>query len=193
MKGRKILKFISTNTNKFLDFKTIIGLNSPNIEVEILSLEVPELQGEPEYIAKEKLKYALKLAKGPLIIDDTSLCFNGLCGLPGPYIKDFLIKLKPEGLYRLIENNNDKTAYAQCIIGLGFNNNYKLFIGKLNGTIVKPRGKRDFGWSSIFQPDGYDKTYAELDNDVRNSISNRYKAATLLMKYLKENENVFSD
>ena len=193
MKGKKILRFVSSNKNKYFDFKSIIGLNSLNIEVENLSMDVPELQGEPEFIAKEKLKYALKEAKGPLIIDDTSLCFNAICGLPGPYIKDFLAKLKPEGLYKLIEKNNDKTAYAQCIIGLGFNNNYKLFIGRTNGSIVVPRGIEKFGWDSVFQPDGFDKTYAELNKDVKNSISHRYKAIALMMEYLQENENIFSE
>ena len=192
MKGKKILKFITTNNNKYSEYKTILGLNAPNIEVEKLSIDVPELQGEPENIAKEKLIYALKKEKGPLIIEDTSLCFNGLCGLPGPYIKDFL-KLKPEGLYKLIENNNDKTAYAQCIIGLGFNNNYKLFIGRTNGSIVVPRGIEKFGWDSVFQPDGFDKTYAELNKDVKNSISHRYKAIALMIEYLQENENIFSE
>jgi len=37
-----------------------------------------------------------------------------------------------------------------------------LFIGKTPGTIVEPRGSRDFGWDPVFQPDGYDLTYAEL-------------------------------
>ena len=58
-----------------------------------------EYQGEPEEIAIEKCKTALEIAKSPVLIEDTSLCFNGLNGLPGPYIKWFLDKLKPEGYF----------------------------------------------------------------------------------------------
>ena len=51
-----------------------------------------------------------------------------------------------------------------------------LFIGKTEGLIVKARGDNNFGWDPIFQPDGYDKTYAELDKDIKNKISHRFKA-----------------
>jgi inosine triphosphate pyrophosphatase len=47
---------------------------------------VPELQGEPQDIAREKCKMAAKEVGGPVICEDTSLCFNALHGLPGPYM-----------------------------------------------------------------------------------------------------------
>ena len=47
--------------------------------------------------------------------EDTSLCFNALGGLPGPYIKWFLEKLGHDGLNRMLAGFDDKTAYAQCI------------------------------------------------------------------------------
>ncbi|KAK6484442.1 inosine triphosphate pyrophosphatase-like [Huso huso] len=95
---------------------------------------------------------------GPVLVEDTCLCFNALGGLPGPYIKWFLDKLKPEGLYKLL---------AAPVI---------LFRGKTEGQIVEPRGPRDFGWDPCFQPDGYEKTFAELPKEVKNSISHRYRA-----------------
>ena len=51
------------------------------------SLELPELQGEPEYVASEKCKWASEQVDGPVMVEDTSLCFNALGGLPGVYIK----------------------------------------------------------------------------------------------------------
>jgi inosine triphosphate pyrophosphatase len=47
---------------------------------------VPELQGEPEDIARQKCKLAADAVGGPVITEDTSLCFNALNGLPGPYM-----------------------------------------------------------------------------------------------------------
>ena len=68
----------------------------------------------------------------------------------------------------------------------------KVFEGKTLGTIVTPRGKRDFGWDPVFQPDGFDKTYAELDSAVKNFISHRGRALEKLKEYFDEagsNEN----
>ena len=59
-----------------------------------------------------------------------------------------------------------------------------LFIGKNNGKIVEPRGDTSFGWDPIFQPEGYDFTYAELDKSVKNEISHRAKAIEKLKEFL---------
>ncbi len=116
---------------------------------------------------------------------------NALGGLPGPYIKDFLINIKPEGLHKLLDGFEDKSGYAQCIIGLGFQQNKEIFVGRTSGMIVKPRGSKDFGWDPIFQPDGFDQTYAELQKEVKNKISHRYRAVAQLIEYLKENDHIF--
>ena len=57
-------------------------------------MDLDELQGEPEFIAMRKAKMASYLLNGgPVIIEDVSLCFNALKGLPGPYIKSFIDKI----------------------------------------------------------------------------------------------------
>ena len=52
--------------------------------------------------------------------------------------------------------------------------------------VRSPRGPRDFGWDPIFQPEGFDKTYAELSAEVKNSISHRGRAMEKLKKFLTE-------
>lgn len=52
---------------------------------------------------------------GAVMVEDTSLCFNAMGGLPGPYIKWFLKKLGHDGLNRMLAGFDDKSAYAQCI------------------------------------------------------------------------------
>ena len=49
--------------------------------------EVPELQGEPDDISREKCRLAVREVKGPVLVEDTCLCYNALNGLPGPYVK----------------------------------------------------------------------------------------------------------
>lgn len=57
---------------------------------------------------------------------------------------------------------------------------------RLQGTIVPARGPKDFGWDPVFQPEGFDKTYAELDSAIKNTISHRYKALKALGNYFAE-------
>ena len=58
---------------------------------------------------------AVNLIKGPVIIEDVSLCCKAVGGLPGPYIKWFLKSVGPEGLYKMVEPHADHSAYALCI------------------------------------------------------------------------------
>ncbi len=60
------------------------------------------------------------------------------------------------------------------------------FEGIVNGSIIKERrGGEGFGYDPIFQPEGYDKTFAELGNEVKNHISHRARAVQKLADYLK--------
>lgn len=79
----------------------------------------------------------------------------------------------------------DKTAYALCIFAYGEPGKpIELFIGKTDGSIVEPRGPRDFGWDPCFQPSNFTQTYAEMSKDIKNTISHRYKAVDALRNYL---------
>uniref|UniRef100_F7AJ54 Inosine triphosphatase n=1 Tax=Equus caballus TaxID=9796 RepID=F7AJ54_HORSE len=124
--------------------------------------------------------------QGPVLVEDTCLCFNALGGLPGPYIKWFLEKLKPEGLHQLLAGFEDKSAYALCTFALSTGDPsqpVRLFRGRTSGRIVVPRGCRDFGWDPCFQPDGYEQTYAEMPKAEKNTISHRFRALLELQKY----------
>lgn len=121
---------------------------------------VPELQGDPEPIAIEKARYAYERLKKPILVDDGSLCFNAYKGLPGPYIKWFLKNLGTAGLVKMVDPFEDKTASAICILAYmsAELDTPKLFVGKVEGRIVSPRGSDEFGWFSIFEPKGHEKT-----------------------------------
>ncbi|KAA8548479.1 hypothetical protein F0562_000254 [Nyssa sinensis] len=122
---------------------------------------------------------------GPVLVEDTCLCFNALKGLPGPYIKWFLQKIGHGGLNNLLLAYEDKSAYALCVFSLALGPNAEpiTFIGKTLGKIVPPRGPNDFGWDPIFQPDGYDQTYAEMPKEEKNKISHRSKSLALVKSH----------
>lgn len=93
---KKKINFITGNANKLKEFTQIIG-DVEGYEFINTKVDLPEYQGEPEDIARQKCATALKIINEPLIVEDASLCFNALNGLPGPYVKWFVEKLKPEG------------------------------------------------------------------------------------------------
>lgn len=58
-----------------------------------------------------------------------------------------------------------------------------MFVGRTHGLIVPARGDPDFGWDPIFQPDGFDTTFAEMTKDVKNTISHRCESAMPCMRH----------
>ncbi|XP_062510582.1 inosine triphosphate pyrophosphatase-like [Corticium candelabrum] len=185
---KKKLVFVTGNARKLEEVRTIF-VGDKCVDVEAKKLDLPEFQGEPDDIAREKCKLAAKEVSGPVITEDTCLCFNALGGLPGPYIKWFLEKLGHDGLNRLLVGFDDKTANAVCTFAYSTGNpsdEIVLFKGITPGRIVPARGPPNFGWDPIFQPDGFDKTYAELSKSVKNEISHRGKALQALKEYFKQ-------
>ena len=191
---KKIINFVSSNKNKLRELNEMFNEHFKDVEVKQLDIDLPELQGLPEDIVKGKLKIALeksKNLKGPILVEDTSLCFNEYGGLPGPYIKYFLKAIKQEGLYKMACVFDDHSAYAQSIFGLqkGENEEPNLFIGKTEGEIVFPRGQKNFGllgWDPCFKPNCSNKTYAEMEEDEKNKISHRGKSSKALIDWLKK-------
>ncbi|EIE25716.1 Maf/Ham1 [Coccomyxa subellipsoidea C-169] len=182
------IMFATGNANKLREVVAILEAGHPlPFAVKAANLDLPELQGEPTEIAKEKCRLAAQQVGGAVMVEDTSLCFNAMGGLPGPYIKWFLQKLGHEGLNKMLAGFEDKTGYAQCIFAYspaGPGAEPQVFVGRTGGRIVPARGPASFGWDPIFQPDGYEETYAQLDKAVKNTISHRYRALDKLRDYL---------
>ncbi|KAI8118583.1 Inosine triphosphate pyrophosphatase [Lucilia cuprina] len=180
----KPITFVTGNAKKLEELVAILGPNFPRPVIS-KKIDLPELQGEIEEIAVKKCKEAARQVDGPVLVEDTCLCFNSLKGLPGPYIKWFLEKLQPEGLHNLLAGWSDKSAKAVCTLAFseGQDSEPIIFQGITEGCIVEPRGSRDFGWDPIFQPTGYDLTYAELPKEEKNKISHRFRALDAFQKH----------
>lgn len=123
------------------------------------------------------------------MVEDTCLGFNALNNLPGPYIKWFVNSIGLEGLVKMLVGFEDKSANSICTFGYceGPGQPVLLFQGTTQGVIVDSRGPTDFGFDSIFEPVGFDKTFAELDKPTKNSISHRYRALAKLKLFLLGN------
>jgi len=192
----RVVTFVTGNKNKLTEVQRMLSVSGSAVAMRAEKIDLPELQGEPTDIAREKCVLAAQRLGRPVIVEDTCLCFNALGGLPGPYVKWFLDKIGLDGLVNMLAAYTDKSAYAQCIFaycdGAALQradraadaaDRVQLFVGRTPGTIVPPRGEYRFGWDPVFQPDGFELTYAEMDRGLKDSISHRSRAFNLLCKF----------
>jgi inosine triphosphate pyrophosphatase len=147
----KKITFVSSNPKKIAEVKMILGSNFP-WEIKVHNFDLVEPQATPIEVSRAKCKQAVEMCDGAVVVEDTSLCFNALNGLPGPYIKWFYEAVGNEGLAKMLDGFEDKSAYAQCVLSycLGPGQEIKTVVGSVDGTIVYPSGPGGFGWDPIF-------------------------------------------
>ncbi|KJZ74030.1 Inosine triphosphate pyrophosphatase [Hirsutella minnesotensis 3608] len=196
----KQLNFITGNKDKLAVAKAILG---DTVKLQSQSIDLEEIQGTIEEISADKCRRAAETVRppdlisfeiaadllqvqGPVLVEDTYLCFNALQGLPGPYIKWFFEKLGHDGLNNLLAAYPDKSAQAVCTFAYceGPSHEPVIFQGRTDGKIVPARGPKTFGWDPIFEYKG--QTYAEMDEVEKNKISHSFQALEKLRKWLEE-------
>ena len=186
------LTFITGNSKKLEEVRQVLPDDFP-FELVAQKVDLPELQGaDPKEIAREKCRLAAEKVDGPCFTEDTCLSFTALNGMPGPYIKWFLEKCGHEGLNRMLDGFDDRSATASTIVaftmGGGDDEAIHVFEGQTPGKIVSPRGSLDFGWDPVFEPDeGDGQTYAEMEKFAKNAISHRGRALAKFFQYVQDN------
>ncbi len=185
------LTFVTGNQGKLREVTRILkeDANFSDFNLVNVDIDLPELQGTPEEIASKKVEAALLKVSGPVFVEDVCLCYNALGGMPGPYIKWFMKGTGVPGLSKVLDGFEDKSAYALCIIAYsqGEGHPIKTFAGRVDGLIVPPRGSQGFGWDPVFQPiESEGKTFAEMSDSEKDTISHRRRAVELFRNHLKE-------
>ncbi len=183
LKWAMAIKFITGNKNKFSEIQSMLL----PLEVEQFDVNLVEIQSlDAHEIIQHKLEEATKHNQGEFIVEDTSLYLECLQNkLPGPYIKWFLESLQPQGIADLTIKMGNPKALAVTLIGYANNGKIQFFEGRNQGQIVLPIGDKDFGWGPIFKPDGFNKTYGQMDRDEKYSVSMRAVASLKLKEYLQ--------
>jgi inosine triphosphate pyrophosphatase len=185
-----VITFVTGNQNKINEVSYIWRVITPadnKIEIRAVALDLPEYQGDAIEIAKQKCAEACKITDGPTLIEDTSLYFPQMNGLPGPYIKWFEKSLGLEGLVKLNKSMcAENTAHATCVFCYcdGPKSQPVAFDFTVVGKIVDPLGTREFGWDAIFEPDGCGVTYGQMNATAKARYSPRYQALVKLRTYL---------
>lgn len=175
--------FATTNQNKLREAEEILG-----IEIKSVKLNIDEIQTlNPEESIRKKASSAYHILGKPVLVEDTSLFFDAWNGLPGVFIDYFLKTVGIKGLLKMMKKEKNRKAEAVTFLGIFDGKDYKVFKGRIKGRIpLEPKGKRGFGWDPIFIPEGFSKTFAQLDANEKNRISMRRRALTKLKVRIEE-------
>ncbi|MDN3674006.1 non-canonical purine NTP diphosphatase [Flavobacterium branchiarum] len=186
------LVFASNNQNKILEIQSIL-----NGSIKVLSLEdigchedIPETADTIEGNAILKADYVTKKYGYDCFADDTGLEINALNGEPGVYSARYAGEQRNSDdnmnkVLSALSDASDRNANFKTVIALNLNGKQHLFTGIANGKITHDKkGSQGFGYDPIFQPEGYQETFAELPLNIKNEISHRAKATQQLIDFL---------
>lgn len=154
------------------------------LEVEHVPFESPECRHEDVgVIAEEKARYAWEALRRPLIVDDTGFYVTALNGFPGPYAAYVQDTIGNEGILKLVDGIEERSAYFETAIAFVRGGVTRIFRGRIEGVLVQPRGSEGFGYDPIFEVGG--KTLAEIPLADKSQISHRARALRAFGEWLE--------
>jgi XTP/dITP diphosphohydrolase len=188
------LVFASNNRHKIAEIQHLVPSS-----IQILSLkdigcfeDIPETAETIEGNSILKADYVTEKYGYHCFADDTGLEIDFLNGAPGVYSARFAGEQKNDQdnidkvLTELQENTNRKARF-KTVIALNLNNEQQLFTGIINGTItMTQKGSQGFGYDSIFQPNDFLQTFAEMKQKQKSVISHRGQAVIQLLLFLRK-------
>ena len=205
--------FATNNQHKLAEIKTILGDGFEVMSLKDIGcdVDIPETGQTLEENALQKARYVYDHYHMDCFADDTGLEVEALNGAPGVFSARYAAQENSQcqahdseanmsRLLRELGNNNHRDARFRTVIALIQKKDVcpcvctsikqeHLFEGIVEGVITYERsGVEGFGYDPIFQPKGYDKTFAELGADIKNQISHRARATEKLSEYLKNKE-----
>jgi len=188
----KKLVFATNNKHKLAEVRAIL-----NDQFEVYSLaeincfdDIPETADTLEGNAELKALWILEKYGYDCFADDTGLEIEALDGRPGVYSARYAGEdCSPEDNNRKVlaelQGEENRNAQFCTVICLKLNGETHFFTGEVKGEIIKEnRGDKGFGYDPIFIPEGHKKTFAEMGDELKNTMSHRYRAMQKLVDFL---------
>lgn len=185
--------FATNNKNKLKEMREIMdglyhvmSLEEIGCHEEIIE-DADTIQGN----AKIKADFITNRYHIDCFADDTGLEVEALNGAPGVYSARYAgehcsYQDNVNKMLNALDGVENRKAVFRTVIALNLEGETYYFEGRCEGQITKEqRGSEGFGYDPIFQPDGFDETFAELGSEVKNSISHRGRATRKLIEFLK--------
>lgn len=188
----KKLVFATNNQHKTEEIRLALAG-----EYEVLNLndigcnvDIPETANTFEGNASLKSKYVVANFNLDCFADDSGLEVEALNNEPGVFSaryggsRDSLENMQL--VLKRLEGQHNRKARFKTVISLMLNGVNHIFEGTIEGKITQNlTGSNGFGYDPIFQPDGYDATFAEMDMAEKNKISHRAIALKNMIQFLK--------
>lgn len=186
------LCFATNNKNKLKELRNSIGSNIVIVSLEEIECfeDIPETGNTLEANSLQKAQYIWDKYKIATIADDTGLEVESLEGRPGVYSARYAGEncSSEDNMNKMLEelsNTKNKKAEFKTIITYLNGDKMEQFKGICKGDIRDERsGAEGFGYDPIFQPKGFNVTFAEMPMEDKNKISHRGIAVRKLIEYI---------
>jgi len=188
------LVFATNNRHKLAEVAAKIGDQIKLLTLEDIGCfeEIPETGHTFRDNASIKSHYIYNKFKVDCFGDDSGLEIDALGGEPGVYSARYAGTHGDHGanmdkVLEKLDGETNRNARFRTVISLIMNGKEYFFEGSVEGTVRHQRaGAKGFGYDPIFQPDGYNITFAEMSMDEKNQISHRARAMEKLNAFLKD-------
>lgn len=178
------LKVITSNPGKVREYQK--EFKDYGIEMEHFPHPYDEVQtSDLEEVVNKGMDTIVSEGIRDFIVDDSGLFVDSLKGFPGVWSAYAQKTIGNQGILRLMEGVEDRSAEFRCCIGCDIDGRRIVVTGICRGTITDgERGKDGFGFDPVFSHDG-ERTFAEIPLDEKNSVSHRGNAVKLLIAEMR--------
>jgi len=194
----KKLVFATNNEHKLYEVRAILKDTYQVLGLKDINCfeDIPETADNLEDNARQKAHYVYEHYHIDCFADDSGLEVEALNGAPGVYSARFAAlegtgephdaKANTNRLLRELKDKDNRKAQFRTIVCLVLDGKEYMFEGIVKGEINKePKGTAGFGYDPVFSPEDYGKTFAELGDNIKNSISHRARAINKLVDFLQ--------
>lgn len=186
------LVFATNNKHKLDEVRKITSGYIDIISLKDINCceDIPETADTLEGNALQKAYYVKEHYGYDCFADDTGLEVEALDNAPGVYSARYAgpehdSQANMKKLLHEMDGKENRKAHFRSVIALLMDGQEYLFDGIVNGVIIEEKkGEAGFGYDPIFKPDGYDQTFAELGDEIKNTISHRAIAVQKLAAFL---------
>lgn len=187
--------FATNNESKIKEIQALVGESFQIVSLKDIGCEeeLAEEQATLEGNALQKAAYVAEKFKVNCFADDTGLLVSYLNGEPGVYSARYAGPQRSNTdninlLLSKLKGVQDREAFFKTVICAIIEGQQHFFEGKAHGIILeKPTGTEGFGYDPIFQPNGFDRSFAQMTLAEKNKISHRGMATREFINFLRTN------
>lgn len=185
---QRSITFITGNQHKVKEARGIF--KNLGLTLEHADLGYVEIQGNLEDVARYGAKHVARRLGKPVIVEDAGLFIKALNWFPGTYSSHVQDTVGNQGILKLMSDVEDRYAEFRSVVGYCTPKaEPEVFLGTVKGRIgYIEKGNYGFAYDPLFIPEGYDKSFGELETDVKNRFSHRRKSLEKFALWYKDRE-----